>query len=168
VSLKHLLPCLGLLLPGLARAELDLRKTWINAGFYSAHFDRDKGLEDFNPGLGFEYPLNDMLSLTAGGFRNSDRRHSNYLGLYVMPFEFHGVKLGAVVGGFDGYERTNNGGWFPAIIPTAAIEGTNWGLNIAFIPNIKDRLYGAISFQLKYRFKDGTSRSSVPEVAHAR
>lgn len=30
-----------------------------------------------------------------------------------MPFEFHGVKFGAVVGGFDGYLRTNNRGWFP-------------------------------------------------------
>jgi hypothetical protein len=34
----------------------------------------------------------------------------------------------------------------------AAIEGKNWGLNIAYVPTIKNRLYGAITFQLKYRF----------------
>ena len=56
------------------------------------------------------------------------------------------------MGGFDGYPRANNGGWFPALIPTAAIEGRNWGLNIAVVPSIKNRLYGAVSFQLKYRF----------------
>ncbi|SDE18567.1 hypothetical protein SAMN05444679_118123 [Variovorax sp. CF079] len=62
------------------------------------------------------------------------------------------MKFGAVVGAFDGYPRSNNGGWFPALIPTAAIEGKNWGLNIAIVPNIRNRLYGAMSFQLKYRF----------------
>ena len=132
----------------------ELRKVWLNPGFYSYHFDRDKGLEDFNPGLGFEYPVNEMVSVTAGAFRNSDREQSRYIGAYVMPFEFHGVKFGAVVGGFDGYRNYRNGNWFPALIPTAAIEGKRWGLNIAIIPSYKDRLYGALTFQLKYRFKD--------------
>lgn len=132
----------------------ELRKVWLNPGFYSYHFDRSKGLEDFNPGLGFEYPVNEMVSVTAGAFRNSDRVQSRYIGAYVMPFEFYGVKLGAVVGGFDGYPNYRNGNWFPALIPTAAIEGRRWGLNIAIIPSYKDRLYGALTFQLKYRFKD--------------
>ncbi len=154
MKLRYLLPWLGLL-PSLAFAEFDIGKTWINAGFYSYHYDRNKGLEDANPGIGFEYPFNETYSLTAGAFRNSDRERSSYVGLYVMPLEFHGVKLGAVVGGFDGYPHYRDGGWFPALIPTAAIEGKNWGLNIAVIPTIKNRLYGAISFQLKYRFSDG-------------
>ncbi len=74
------------------------------------------------------------------------------MGLYVLPVEFYGVKFGAVVGGFDGYPNYRNGNWFPAILPVAAIEGKNWGLNIAYVPTIKNRLYGAITFQLKYRF----------------
>ncbi|WP_058641331.1 hypothetical protein [Pseudacidovorax intermedius] len=130
-----------------------LGKTWINVGFYSAHFDRDKGLEDKNPGLGFEYPLNDVYRVTLGTFHNSDRRQSHYLGLYVLPLEVYGVRLGAVVGGFDGYPNYRNGNWFPAVIPTAAIEGKNWGLNLAYVPTIRNRLYGALSFQLKYRFE---------------
>jgi hypothetical protein len=156
VKLPTLLAGACLLLPGLALAQVDISQVWINPGFYSLHFDRNKGLEDANPGIGIEWPIDKTFSATAGRFRNSDRDYSNYIGLYVMPFEFHGVKLGAVVGGFDGYQMTNNGGWFPALIPTAAIEGKHWGLNIAIIPSIKDKLYGAISFQLKYRFSDGS------------
>ena len=132
----------------------DLRKVWLNPGFYSYHFDRHKGLEDFNPGLGIEYPNDRTFSFTAGAFRNSDRAHSRYAGVYVMPFEFHGVRFGAVVGGFDGYRNYRDGNWFPAVIPTAAIEGRRWGLNVAIIPSYKDRLYGALTFQLKYRFAD--------------
>ena len=32
-----------------------LKEVWINGGFYSYHFDRDKDLYDSNPGLGAEY-----------------------------------------------------------------------------------------------------------------
>jgi hypothetical protein len=155
MKLPSLLAGASLLLPAVAVAQVDISQVWINPGFYSLHFDRNKGLEDFNPGIGIEWPIDKAFSLTAGAFRNSDRKHSNYAGLYVMPFEFYGVKLGAVVGGFDGYPNTNNGGWFAALIPTAAIEAKHWGLNIAIVPSIKNRLYGAISFQLKYRFSDG-------------
>ena len=157
MKLLPLLAGASLLLPALACAQVDISQVWVNPGFYSLHFDRNKGLEDANPGIGIEWPIDKTFSLTAGMFRNSDRDRSHYAGVYVMPFEFHGVKLGAVVGGFDGYQMTNNGGWFPALIPTAAIEGRHWGLNIAIIPSIKDKLYGAISFQLKYRFSDGSS-----------
>ena len=103
----------ALLLPGLACAQsFDPKEIWINPGFYSAHFDSNKGLENSNYGLGFEYPLSDVYRLTAGTFHNSDRRQSNYLGLYVLPFEVYGVRLGAVVGGFDGYPNYRNGNWF--------------------------------------------------------
>ncbi|MDM0012344.1 hypothetical protein QTH87_07845 [Variovorax sp. J22P168] len=145
----------ALLLAAPAFAQVPIEQVWINPGFYSLHFDRNKGLEDANYGIGIEWPIDRTFSVTAGAFRNSDRERSHYLGLYVMPFEFHGVKFGAVVGGFDGYPNTNNGGWFAALIPTAAIEGRHWGLNIAIVPSIRNRLYGAISFQLKYRFSDG-------------
>ena len=146
---------LGLLalLPGAAAAQAEaLSKTWFNPGFYSYHFDRDKNLEDANPGLGIEYPINEQWSFTAGAFRNSDRERSKYIGVYFMPFEWQGVKFGAALGAFDGYPNYRDGNWFPAVIPTAAIEWQHWGLNIGFVPPYKDRLHGAISFQLKARF----------------
>ena len=58
----RMLPLLSaLLLPGLALAQsFEPKNIWINPGFYSAHFDSGKGLENANPGLGFEYPLNEI------------------------------------------------------------------------------------------------------------
>jgi len=151
---RILLPAIGLLglLPGWSAAQVDLGQLWVSPGFYSVHFDRDAGLKNENPGIGFEWPLNPTVSLTAGMFHNSDRQTSHYLGVFWMPLEWKGMKFGAAIGGFDGYPMANDGGWFPAIIPTMAIEGQHWGLNIALIPEVKDRLHGAISFQLKFRF----------------
>ncbi len=132
---------------------VDLARTWVNPGFYSYHFERDKNLNNVNPGLGIEVPLSDRYSLTAGVFENSDRATSHYVGLYVMPFDIGPFKAGAVVGGFNGYPNANHGGWFPAIIPVVALEGRQLGLNVSFVPTVQDKLHGAISFQLKYRFK---------------
>ena len=132
---------------------LDLARTWVNPGFYSFHFERDKHLNNVNTGLGIEVPLNDTYALTAGVFRNSDRATSNYLGVYVMPFQLGRFKAGAVVGGFNGYPNANHGGWFPAIIPVLALEGRQLGMNVSFVPTVQDKLHGAISFQVKYRFQ---------------
>jgi hypothetical protein len=57
-----------------------------------------------------------------------------------------------LVGGvFNGYPKAFDGGWFPALLPVATWEGERFGLNIAFVPPLQNRLYGAISFQLKLR-----------------
>lgn len=136
-----------------AHAEFDASRLWINAGFYSAHFDTNKGLRNANPGIGFEYRIDDTWSATAGRFRNSNDVNSNYVGAYYQPWTWAGVKLGVVAGAFNGYPNAYQGGWFPALIPTASLEGQHWGLNVALVPPLKDRLYGAVSFQLKYRFR---------------
>ena len=128
-----------------------LSETWINPGFATAHFDSDKDLSGDNWGLGVEYRFSTVASVTAGRFRNSDRVYSNYLGVYYQPWEVRGVRLGAVVGGFDGYPNMRNGGWFPALIPTASYEYGRVGLNVGFIPTYKNRLYGGFSFQLKFK-----------------
>ena len=132
----------------------EANRLWLNAGFYSAHFDTDKGLRNANPGLGFEYRLNNDWSATAGRFINSDSAHSSYVGAYYQPWTVSGIKLGVVGGVFNGYPKAFEGGWFPAVLPVATLEQGHWGLNVALVPPLKDRLYGAVSFQLKYRFKD--------------
>jgi hypothetical protein len=147
---------IGLSLLGLnlsAHADLQADRLWVNAGFYSAHFDTDKGLRNANPGIGFEYRWDDTWSATAGRFRNSNDANSSYLGVYYQPWTWAGMKLGVVAGAFNGYPNANNGGWFPALIPTTSLERGHWGLNVALVPPLKDRLYGAVSFQLKYRFQ---------------
>ena len=125
----------------------------MNPGFYSHHFNTELNLNNNNHGLGVEVSITDTYSLTAGVFENSDRATSHYVGLYIMPFDIGPFKAGAVVGGFNGYPNANHGGWFPAIIPVVALEGRQLGLNVSFVPTVQDKLHGAISFQLKYRFK---------------
>ena len=149
--MKALLALALLACAPLAHAEFEVNRLWLNAGFYSAHFDTGKGLRNANPGLGFEYKLDDSWSATAGRFMNSDNAHSNYIGAYYQPWTVAGAKLGVVGGAFNGYPKAFNGGWFPAIIPVATWEGQRFGLNVALVPPLKDRLYGAVSFQLKFR-----------------
>lgn len=131
-----------------------LSETWLNAGFYSYHFQRDKNLNDSNPGLGAEYRFSTVASATAGRFYNSDRAYSNYVGVYYQPWKVGPVRLGAVAGGFSGYPKMRDGGWFLAAIPTASFEYKSVGVNVAIVPTYKDRLYGAISVQLKLKVFD--------------
>jgi hypothetical protein len=131
-----------------------LSEGWINAGFYSAHFQSDKGLNNSNPGLGVEYRSSTVTTWTAGRFYNSDRAYSNYAGVYYQPFAIGPVRLGAVVGGFSGYPKMRDGGWFLAAVPMASIEFERVGLNIGVVPTYKDRLYGAISFSLRLKVFD--------------
>jgi hypothetical protein len=128
-----------------------LRELWLNPGFYSYHFQRDKGLNDSNPGLGAEYRFSTVASVTAGRFYNSDRAYSNYAGVYYQPFALGPVRIGAVAGGFSGYPKMCDGGWFLAAIPTLSVEFQRVGVNVAIVPTYKDRLYGAISVQLKLK-----------------
>jgi len=124
---------------------------WLNPGFYSAHFDTHKGLRNNNLGFGVEAVINEDWSATAGVFTNSNNARSHYLGAYYQPWHWGSWKAGAVVGGFNGYPNAFGGGWFPAMLPVVTVEGERFGLNIALVPPLKDRLYGAVSFQLKLR-----------------
>jgi len=134
-----------------AKAEFDASRLWLNPGFYSVHFDSKQGLRNANPGIGAEYKLDPVWSLTAGRFINSNNAHSNYVGAYYQPWTLAGAKLGVVAGAFNGYPKAFDGGWFPALIPVATWEGERFGLNVALVPAFKDRLYGALSFQIKVR-----------------
>ena len=131
-----------------------LNEVWLNAGFYSYHFQRDKVLNDRNPGAGVEYRFSSVSSLTAGRFYNSDRKYSNYAGVYYQPIAIGSVRLGAVVGAFNGYPKARNGGWFLAAIPVASFEYPRFGVNLTIVPSYKDRLYGAVSVQLKLKVFD--------------
>lgn len=128
-----------------------ISEVWLNGGFYSEHFDRDKGLNNNNYGVGAEYRFSTVASATAGRFYNSDREYSNYVGVYYQPVYVGPVRLGVVAGGFNGYPKMRHGDWFLAAIPVASIEYKQVGLNLAIIPSYKDRLYGALSFQLKIK-----------------
>lgn len=124
---------------------------WLNPGLASYHFDQSQDFNAVNYGFGGEYQFSSVASLTAGTFRNSNYQQSNYLGLYWQPIAIGPVKIGAVVGGFNGYSSNNNGGWFPAVLPAFTIEGDWIGLNLLVIPTIGERVSGSLSFQVKFK-----------------
>ena len=130
-------------------------QVWLNPGIYSYHFNRDSGYRDNNIGIGTEVLLTDDHALMAGSFINSDRQRSRY-GLYEwrpLHWQISGVKLsaGIAVGAFDGYPKYQNGGWFAAALPLLAVEWERLGVNLAFIPNIPNRMSGAVAIQVKLR-----------------
>lgn len=137
-----------------AQESATRNELWLDTGFATWHFDNDKDLNGRNPGVGLEYRFSDTMAATAGRFYNSDREHSRYVGLYYQPWEYKGVRFGAVVGAFDGYPKMRDGGWFPALIPAITYEYQRVGVNVAIVPSYKDRLYGGISVQLKFKLWD--------------
>jgi hypothetical protein len=124
---------------------------WVDTGFATYHYDRHADLNGRNGGLGAEYRFNAATAVTAGRFYNSNREYSSYAGVIWQPYSLGPAKLGAVVGAFNGYPHMRNGGWFPALIPVVTFEYERVGLNIGIVPSYKDRLYGGISFQLKFK-----------------
>ena len=124
---------------------------WIDTGFYTAHFDGDKDLNNNNKGLALEYRFSGTLAATGGRFYNSDRAWSNYAGVIWQPYAVGPVRVGLALAAFDGYPKTRDGGWVPGVIPTLTYEYERVGVNVGIIPNYKDRLYGGISFQLKFK-----------------
>jgi len=131
-----------------------LNEVWIDSGFLSYHWDRDKNLNGNNYGLGAEYRFSTVATVTAGRFYNSDRAYSDYAGIYYQPIELGPFRLGAVAGGFNGYPNMKGGGWFLAAIPMASAEWGRFGINLAFVPSLQNRLYGAISLQIKVKVWD--------------
>lgn len=130
-------------------------QVWVNPGIYSHHFNRDKGLRENNIGIGAEVLLTDDHALMGGSFINSDRQRSNY-GLYEWrPLHWQvssaKVSLGIAAGAFDGYPKYRNGAWFAAALPLLSVEGERLGMNIALIPNIPNRLSGAVAIQVKLK-----------------
>jgi hypothetical protein len=159
IKLLSLLACIGLTSVSCpSGAEVfsvieskPISEVWLNPGFISYHFQKEKGLNNNNFGLGGEYRFSTVSSVTLGLINNSDRQTSHYAGWYWQPLAAGPVRLGAVVGAMDGYPKMLEGGWFLAVIPTASFEYKNVGANLLFVPSYKDRLYGAISLQMKVK-----------------
>lgn len=130
-------------------------QVWLNPGTFSIHFDRDKDLREDNTGIGAELTLAENHALAAGSFINSNRRRSRFGAYYWRPLHWQpaGIKVhaGIAAGAFDGYPNYRNGAWFPAALPMIAIEGERAGVNIFFVPTIKNRLDGAVAVQFKLR-----------------
>ncbi|MDD2915203.1 MAG: hypothetical protein PHP70_07785 [Gallionella sp.] len=128
-----------------------ISEIWINAGFYSYHFQKDKGFNNQNWGLGGEYRYSTANSIVVGSSHNSVRRTSHYVGWHWHPLALGPVHFGVVAGGVNGYPGANNGGWFPIVLPAASFEYKSVGANLIVIPYVKDVAYGALSLQIKVK-----------------
>jgi hypothetical protein len=124
---------------------------WLNAGFFTYHFQSNLQLNDNNLGFGAEYRYSTTSSIVLGEFHNSDWGTSDYAGWYWRPLAIGSVSLGAEMGVIDGYPKFSNGSWFPVLIPLASYEYKNIGANIIVIPNYKQQMHGGISLQFKVK-----------------
>ena len=128
-----------------------MSELWLNPGFYTYHFQKDRGFNNNNLGLGGEYRYSTTSSITVGDFHNSDWQRSRYIGWYWHPLAWGSVCFGAAVAGMDGYPKMNNGSWFPAVIPAASFEYKGFGANMLFVPSYPNKLHGGLSLQLKMK-----------------
>lgn len=127
------------------------RSVWINAGFLSRHFERNKGLKENNYGLGVQVALSPTDSVIGGEFRNSNDACSRYLAWIWQPYAIGSVRFGLLAGAIDGYPKMKSGGWFPMVIPVVSFEYKVVGVNFTLVPGYKDRLDGAVAMQFKLR-----------------
>ncbi len=130
-------------------------QVWLNAGFFSYHFDRSQDLRENNVGFGAEVLVAPDHALMAGSFINSNRARSHYAAYQWRPLHWEpagiNVSAGIVVGAFNGYPNMRDGGWFIGAMPVLAIEGKRLGANFTIVPTYKDRIEGAVAVQIKLR-----------------
>lgn len=159
ISMRFQFVGLALLAATLAspvHAEEPPLKVWVNPGFYSYHFARDKELRDRNFGFGLEVETSPRVSYNAGSYANSVGARSHYAGVLWRPLEWRsesGLRVagGVAVAAVDGYPNYHDGGWFVALLPVLSIEGERVGVSFALIPTFRDRVDGALGLQLRLR-----------------
>ena len=153
--LRSLFGCYALLGTAHAADAGFAPQVWVNPGVISHHFDRSGDFREDNIGVGAEVLVAPAHALMLGTFINSDRTRTRYGAYQWRPLHWQpgGIKVsaGIAAGGFDGYPRYHDGGWFFAAMPVLAIEGERLGANLSIVPTLKDRVDGAIILMIKLR-----------------
>jgi hypothetical protein len=89
----------------------------------------------------------------AGTFLNSNDERSHYAAYHWRPWGRTtagvSVRAGLAVGFIDGYSNTNNGHWFPVVLPTLSAEYGHLGVNFLFAPHPRNGT--AVGLQLRLR-----------------
>lgn len=138
------------------------RAFWLSSGVGSYHLQNADQYNQRNPGLGLEVPftvphmpalLGQDLRWAVGFFRNSERATSVYAGAFLFPWSgAEGrVKIGALAGVINGYQRANQGGFFPLMVPTLAFEVQAWGANVFWVPPVAG-VPSTLALQVKRAF----------------
>lgn len=99
------------------------------------HFDRERNLNEFNPGLYIRYS-----GWIAGGYRNSVSKPSYYFGYTVESGPF-ALTVGAIKGYADGVR--------PMLVPSVHVGA---GFRVAYIPQIPGNPYNNSGLHLLKEF----------------
>ena len=125
---------------------------WITLGGISYHTtNRDKGYNELNLGLGFEFSMTETVRGTAGFYRNSHRNDSLYYGAVWLPLTYGRAKFGLAAEMVSGYETKQNREPVKAVLPVATVEWRHFGANVLFVPETKSNT-GAVALQFKVRW----------------
>lgn len=154
--IKALSLCWALLgaMPAGAQTRSEAGDVWFNPGFVSYHFPKHaKAFNNTNTGFGVEWRQSAPVSWSAGFFHNSDGARSHYGGAYWTPLQAVGWRWGAFVGVIDGYPQMLNGEAFPFLAPVATREWQQWGVGVSLLPDLENRLHGALTVQVKYKWR---------------
>jgi Antimicrobial peptide resistance and lipid A acylation protein PagP. len=127
-------------------------RNWLQTGFMSYHLDRqqthERNFREQNYGIGLEHKLSENSSVSVGYYRNSIDKDSYYAAYAYQPLKAGPVKIGALAGVVTGYPL-NNGGPIPMLLPLASIEGKRMGVNLTYVPKLKD-VSSVLALQFKF------------------
>ena len=149
-----------LLLPGLALAsEIHLI---INGMAY--HFERDKGYNENNYGVGFEYDFdrrgNWIPLVTGSTFKDSNEQTSNYLGggakyRFQLGKDKTGLHIDAGLVAFLMTRKDrNDNDPFPGALPFVSIGNEFFAVNATYIPEVTPKTSPLMYFQLMFRLAE--------------
>ena len=149
--LRAAFACLLALCSCAALAE-DSVHVWLDPGFFSYHFSNGNFRQD-NYGVGVGVFVAPEHGFLAGTFFNSNDERSHYAAYHWRPWGRTtgdlSVRAGLAFGAIDGYSNTNNGGWFPLILPALSAEYGHFGANLILAPHPKNGT--ALALQLRLR-----------------
>ena len=128
-------------------------ETWYVSTLASYHYNTEKKYEQQNYGVGIEHRLTEHFGIVAGGYRNSNRRDSLYLGVAWAPIQLYGpLRLGVAGMVVSGYETAKNTELLKAAFPFYSVEYKGYGINIPIIPPVSGTTPGVVGLQVKVRF----------------
>lgn len=144
---------------GDARAQAGAPQWWGNVNLASYHFvdegeflPRGQRFNQFNPGIGAELQWQPRHAFAAGYFRNSVHEDSLYALYHYTPLQVgRFVRAGGMLGLVTGYPGYNDGGLAPAGGLVAKVEAGRIGLNLIYLPEIRDAVPNTLGLQFKWR-----------------
>lgn len=143
----------GLLACSCAARAQERIQVWLDPGFLSYHF-KDANYRQDNWGFGVGVFVAPEHGFVAGTFINSNNERSHYGGYHWRPLRWGNpaglsMRAGLVFALVDGYSNTNNGGGFPAVLPTLTAEYGHFGINLGIAPHPHNGT--ALGLQLRLR-----------------